>query len=146
MSSITISSPNLCEEGPKLYVTVSISRDLEEKYKESGQKVPDPMSLSALIDTGASNCLIRKDIPGKLGLKPIGTAKIATVQSRGHVCSVYWIRLVIKMANDVFVHTGPFTAVPLEEQDISILIGRDVLKHGIFTYEGKANKYTISLS
>lgn len=146
MSSITISSPNLSVNGPKLHVTLSISRHLEPKYKEIHKSIPDPISLSALIDTGASTCLIRKDIPERLGLKPTGTAKIATVQSRGHVCSTYWMRLVIKMENDMFVHTGSFTAVPLEEQDVSVLIGRDLLKHGVFTYAGNADKYTLSLS
>jgi hypothetical protein len=132
--------------GPKLQVTLTISRENEEKNISEGKPIPAAISLTALIDTGGSNCVVRKDIPERLGLKPNNIVKVATAQSRDNQCYTYWMRLTIKMDDGTFIYTGSFTAMKLEEPDVSILIGRDLLKNGIFTYAGNANRYTLLLS
>jgi len=43
------------------------------------------------------------------------------------------------------VYEGPFISAPIDGQDISGLIGRDVLKNGILIYIGYANQFTLSL-
>jgi len=43
------------------------------------------------------------------------------------------------------IYEGPFISAPLEGQEISSLIGRDVLKNGILIYIGYMNQFTFSL-
>lgn len=146
MASITISSPTLQNDGPVLEVEILLSKDYENTYKQANKPIPAPVKVNALVDTGASGCVIRKDIPEKLGVRPIGTARVSTSATIGHEAYVYWLRLIIRTESETITYTGQFTALPLERQNISVLIGRDFLRHGIFVYTGTANQFTLSLS
>ena len=143
MPSVTVPSENLENEGPILDVHFLISSDLEKKYTEENKKIPAPVIIKALIDTGASACVIQKEIPEKLGLEPIGVMNINTPSSKDHQCYSYFMRMVIPAQG--LIYEGPFIAAPLEGQEISCLIGRDVLKSGILIYIGYANQFTLSL-
>jgi len=143
MPSVTIGSDNLEVLGPILEVHFLISSDLEKKYIEEKKQLPEPIIVRSLIDTGASSCVIQNDIPKRLGLEPIGTMKICTPSSKDHECYQYYMRMVIPSHN--LVWDGVFIAAPLEGQDISCLIGRDLLKNGILVYIGYMNQFTLSL-
>ena len=143
MPSLTLSSPSLQAEGPIIDVLFLISTELEEKYKKDNQEPPKPVSVRALIDTGASHCVIKKEIPEQLGLKPVGSIKINTPSSKDHQCYQYFMRMAIP-AHEL-VYEGVFTAAPLEGQNIACLIGRDLLANGILIYIGYAQQFTFSL-
>jgi len=143
MPSVTTQSKNLENEGPILEVHFLISRELEEKYKKDNIPIPEPVVVKALIDTGASACVIKKEIPEKLGLNPVGATNITTPSSKNHECYQYFMRMVIP-SHQILVEL-PFIATPLDGQEISGLIGRDVLKNGILIYIGYANQFTLSL-
>jgi hypothetical protein len=143
MPSITITSANLQVDGPVLEVHFLISKELEEKLKKEGKSIPEPVVIKAQIDTGASNCVVQEDIPKKLGLQPIGSVKIATPSSRDHLCYTYYMRMLIPAQK--ITYDGIFTAAPLAGQNISSLIGRDLLAHGILIYIGYAKQFTLSL-
>ena len=85
--------------------------------------------IKALIDTGASACVLKKEIPEKLGLTPIGITKICTPSTKDHECYQYFMRMVIPVHQ--LIYEGIFISAPLENQEIGSLIGRDVLKNGI---------------
>lgn len=143
MPSVTLNSENLESEGPILEVHFLIPSDLEKKYIEEKKSIPDPVIIRSLIDTGASACVIKKEIPEKLGLEPMGVIKINTPSSSEHECYQYFIRMIIP--SHKLAYEGAFIAAPLEGQDISCLIGRDVLKSGIMIYIGYNNQFTLSL-
>lgn len=143
MPSITITSPNLQVEGPILEVHFLISKELEEKLKKEGKSIPEPVVIKAQVDTGASNCVVQEDIPKRLGIQPVGSVKIATPSSRDHLCYTYYMRMLIPAQN--ITYDGIFTAAPLAGQNISSLIGRDLLAHGILIYIGYAKQFTLSL-
>jgi len=86
MPSVTIGPKeiNLQRDGPIVEVHFLISAELEEKYKEKQNDVPKPVIVKALIDTGASMCVIQEDIPKRLGLEPVGITKICTPSSKDH--------------------------------------------------------------
>jgi hypothetical protein len=145
MTSITSSNPNLQAEGPTLEVHFLISRELEAFYKKSGQEMPPPIIVKALIDTGASNCSVQEDIPRKLGLQPVGTTGVLTPSTKGtpHLCYTYFMRMLIPSHN--IIYEGIFTAVQLDGQNISCLIGRDLLAFSIFIYQGTLKQFTFTL-
>lgn len=143
MPSLTRDSPNLEIEGPVIDVLFLISTELEEKYKKEGKEVPKPVQIRALIDTGASHCVIQKEIPEKLELEPVGSTKINTPSSKDHQCYQYFMRMAIPTHR--LVYEGVFTAAPLEGQNINCLVGRDLLADGIFIYIGYAKQFTLSL-
>ncbi len=60
MPSITVSSPNLQVDGPTVEVQFLIPRQIEEQYRKDGKPLPPPVSIRALIDTGATNCVVRR--------------------------------------------------------------------------------------
>lgn len=142
MSSVTVAQKDLEQEGPILEVQFFISTELEKKYRADNKKLPEPITVKALIDTGASGCTLKKDIPESLGLEPIGKINIIT-PSGTQECYQYFMKMVI-LPNNV-VYEGPFIAAPLDGQEIKTLIGRDILKNGILIYIGYVNQFTLSL-
>lgn len=143
MPSITLGLEDLQRDGPIIDVHFFISSELEKKYLEEKKALPEPVVVKALIDTGASACVLRKEIPEKLGLTPIGITKICTPSTKDHECYQYFMRMVIPAQN--VTYEGIFISAPLDGQEIEGLIGRDVLKNGILIYIGYANQFTLSL-
>jgi len=143
MPSKTFITPSLQAEGPTLEVQFMIPVALEEQYRKASKPIPTPIVVKALIDTGASNCIIKDGIPQKLGLQPNGTIKINTPSSKNHLCYKYFMRMFLPSYG--VTYEGEFTATALEEQTIESLIGRDLLQHGILIYTGNANQFTFSL-
>lgn len=143
MPSVTISSNDLEKEGPILEVHFLISSELEKKYRKENKTIPEPIIIKALIDTGASACVIKKEIPEKLGLKPTGIIKICTPSCKDHECYQYFMRMVIPTHG--LIYEGPFISAPLEGQDVNCLMGRDSLKTGILIYIGYMNQFTLSI-
>ena len=146
MPSVTItpeSPEGLLKEGPRLEVRFLISSGLEDKYKAEGKPLPEPVVVNALIDTGASVSVIQKSIPEKLGLTPVGVTNICTPSSKDHQCYQYFMRMHIPTHQ--LTYEGIFIGAPLDGQNISCLIGRDILKDGMLIYIGVSNLFTFSL-
>ena len=143
MPSVTIDSKNLKEEGPLLEVQFIISSELEKKYKEESKQIPDPINVKALIDTGASSCVIQEDIPKKLGLQPVGQVKMSTPSCENTDCFVYFMRMISPAHG--LIYEGSFIGAPLKVQKIDCLIGRDVLKDSILIYLGYINQFTLPI-
>ncbi|MGI0141442.1 MAG: hypothetical protein ACREBF_02200 [Candidatus Micrarchaeales archaeon] len=143
MPSITIPSANLQIDGPNVEVQFLVPRQIEEQYRKEGKTIPAPISIKALIDTGATNCVVRQDIPNALGLQPVDVIGINTPSSKNHRAYRYFMRMIIPSTN--ITYEGLFTALPLDGQNISSLIGRDLLAFGLLIYIGNANQFTLSL-
>lgn len=144
MPSVTISSPDLYKEGPILEVHFLIPLELEKKLKEEGKEIPSPVIVKSLIDTGASNCVVKKEIPEQLRLEPTGVIKINTPSSKEHECYQYFMRMVIPTHG--LIYQGPFIGAPLDGQEISGFMGRDLLKHSILIYIRYNNQFTLSMA
>ncbi|HLC58418.1 MAG TPA: retropepsin-like aspartic protease [Candidatus Nanoarchaeia archaeon] len=143
MPSVTIGSQDLIQDGPILEVHFLISSELEKKYNEDKIPFPAPVVVKALIDTGATTCVIQKSIPETLRLQPVGKIKIQTPSSKDHECFQYFMRMHIPIQG--ITYEGVFIATPLEGQNIGCLIGRDLLQKGILIYIGYMNQFTFSL-
>lgn len=106
------------------------------------ERVPAPIEVTALIDTGASATCVNPEIVKSLGLIQRGVTQIATPSSKAHPCDVY--DASIHFPNGVEVPTIQIIEAPFEGQNIQCLIGRDVLAHGVLIYIGYINQFSIS--
>lgn len=141
MPSFTAQVPNLLAHGPIVEIRLAVGSVLEDVLKQQQQPVPKPLGAIAMIDTGASGTVLREDLPQQLGLNPIGATPINTPSSTNVICPIYLVR--IAFPNNVIVETKAI-AVPLQNQPIQCLIGRDVLQRGVLVYVGYTNTFTLS--
>ena len=123
-------------------VRIGVSEPAANLLRQENKPVPNPVEITALIDTGASGTAIKPEVIRQLQLTPRGVTNIATPSSAAHPCNVYDVSLTF--ANGVVVPVITVIEVPLEGQVIQGLIGRDVLAHGILIYSGYTNTFSLS--
>lgn len=141
MPSFAAQLANLQQTGPIIEVRIDIGSELKKILSNSGEKIPEPVEVTALVDTGATSTVIKKDIPGKLGIQPVGVTHINTPSDTSVLCGQYQVRVVFP--NNVIANTIAIAA-DLEDQIIQCLIGRDVLAHSVMVYTGFTNTFTLS--
>jgi predicted aspartyl protease len=135
-------SPNLEVEGPQVNVQVGLLRAAIRALEKEGASVPDPVAGIGLIDTGASGTAVRTGMLSSLGLHPVGKAPVLTptTGSKPVYCPMYAVTLMLPNGRIEI----PVLETPLDGQNIDVLIGRDVLKHGLFVYQGHSSQFTLS--
>lgn len=142
MPSFTVQLPNLQRAGPICQVRTGVSEPAANLLRQQSKPVPNPVEITALIDTGASGTAVKPEVIRQLQLTSRGVTNIATPSSAAHPCNVYDVSLTL--ANGVIVPVVTVIEVPLEGQVIKGLIGRDVLAHGILIYSGYTNTFSLS--
>ena len=80
-----IINSDITSDGAILEVQFMIPSSLESQLKVSNKPIPQPINVKALIDTGATCCFIREDIPKKLGLNPSGEESITSATSTSEI-------------------------------------------------------------
>jgi predicted aspartyl protease len=143
MPSLTARLPDLQRIGPVVEVLISPSSILKEILQKEGKEIPRPVLARMLIDTGASISAIKKGIATQLGLKPHGITKIATPSNGAFQCPLYDIDILFPIHHMVITNVRVIEAI-FEGQNIDGLIGRDILKLGLFIYTGYDNSFSIA--
>lgn len=141
MPSFTVQLPNLQAVGPIVEIQIAVGMPVEAAMRKAETPVPPPVSVVAMIDTGATGTVIRQGLAGQLGLNPVGVTHINTPSSTGVACYQYIVRLLFP--NNVVFEAIAIEA-PLQGQHIQCLIGRDVLAHAVMVYIGYSNQFTVS--
>ena len=130
MPTLTVQLADLQAEGPKLEVRLT-----------DGTGTAGPVTVEALIDTGATVTVVANQVIRQLGLSPVGTALVHTPSSSNVRCYKYLVRLVLP--NGLGLETVAI-GTPLRGQRIQCLVGRDVLRSAVFVYTGTTNTFTLS--
>jgi hypothetical protein len=113
--------------------------------KEVESTVPTIDTL-AEIDTGVLITRIQEGVATSLGLEPAGTVKITTATTPAYKAYLYRIRLLFP-SGDAFEADAievPYMVRP--HVRIKCLIGRDILKYSILTYNGYSNTFSLNFS
>lgn len=139
MPSLTTQIPNLQFAGPLLQVKIDLPQALKDIKAISPE--PQPLQVQAIIDTGATGTVIKAKLIEALKIKPVGVVTINTPSSTGVKCHQYFVKLLLP--NNVQIEAAVIAA-PLKDQHIQCLIGRDILRHGVFIYTGYINQFTLS--
>ena len=141
MPSFTSQLPSLQAMGPLVDMRVWIGTPVEDALKKAASKIPEPVSVKGMVDTGATGSVLQPDIARQLGLQPVGVVSISTPSTENLPCFQYAVRLIFP--NNVIVEAIAIEA-PLKGQQIQALVGRDVLAHGVLIYTGYINQFTLS--
>ncbi len=120
---------------------MDVAVTITEAAESTGQTAT-PITIRAMVDTGASGTAIQTGFAKQLGLNPVGVQLISTPTSKDVPCPEYAMRLIFQ-ANIVIDNVTVIEA-PMEGQHVQMLIGRDVLKDFVFIYLGYANQFTLS--
>ena len=142
MPSFTTAVADLRTLGPVFEALVAVPEQVEAVLRSTGRRVPQPVRVSALIDTGASQSVIQAGLAEQLGLPPVGMAAIHTASTADVPCALYDVRLALP-SNVVVGLVAVETS--LAGQSIQVLIGRDVLQQGVLVYVGYTGTFTFSI-
>ena len=104
--------------------------------------------IRALVDTGASCTCVDPSVLANLNLTPTGSVSVNTPSTGAtpHLANQYDIALIIPPNKGVplIFQTIPVVASDLSAQGLQALIGRDILKGCLFTYNGDADVFTLA--
>ena len=74
----------IAPQGPVVQAAIMVSMARRQALEETGQPVPDPQRIVALLDTGASVSCVDPAVLGALKLNPTGEAEIHTPSTQGN--------------------------------------------------------------
>ena len=128
-------------EGPTLNLRVGVSGFAEEALRKARRTVPTPIEAPALIDTGSGRSIIQREVAQKLKLTPVGAVEIDTPSSIDLRAVEYFVKFWFdeRTAFEVKV-----LEAPLPVPRIRSLVGRDVLAHGRFVYDGPKAEFSLT--
>lgn len=138
-------------QGPLLNATVGVSQARQKALFEASQPIPNPVSIQAIIDTGATLTCLDLSVLQTLGLSPTGTAEINTPSTgiSPAVVDQYDVSLLIPGAQGeipLLIEVLPVVCVEglRASQNFHGLIGRDILSKCLFTYNGTMGTFTLA--
>ncbi len=129
--------------GPVLSVEVSIPIALADSLTKEGKALSSPQVGFALFDTGASNTCVDRDVVAALGIPSIGIQRVYTPQGNDDQYK-YPARISFPGTPLPPVDFGSVYGASLKSQGIIALIGRDLLTHFVFTYNGPGGFITVA--
>lgn len=133
----TYSRSDLRRSGPKIRVTISHPHAAFTAAKQASIELKKPWTVTALIDTGASRTVISPQLAVTCGLRQTGVARIS---SAGHITDRPEYAGAIQFPGQELRGFDPISLVgcPLPEQDVSCLLGRDILERWNLIYDGRS--------
>jgi hypothetical protein len=117
-----------------------------EALKRFGLPYSSPQTVTGLIDTGASCSAIDILLANGLGLERRGVTNVHTPSTGDRLESrnLYDACFVLGEGHSKALHlTLSVIESEFASQGFFVLIGRDVLEHCVFTYDGRTAKHTL---
>jgi predicted aspartyl protease len=140
----------LSPQGPVVRAAILVSTARTAMLTAQGMPLPDPQTIDALIDTGASISGVDPAILNALGLSPTGEAEIVSPTTGGTAVRVptYDVCIGIYAVRQGDLHfiseTIQVTATELSHRTFRALIGTDVLNKCILHYNGADGFFTLA--
>jgi hypothetical protein len=134
--------------GAILEVQVQVPKALSALLESQNQVIPQPVTGFALIDTGATRTCADESSLSNLGINPIGTVSMGTAGGPTQ-CPLFPARLWFPSLNlgadfDSIVGVN-LQGQAVQGQQLTVLIGRDILSRGILIYSGNGVFFTLAL-
>ena len=119
--------------GPLARLTFGPADPDLETLDAMGMPRPVPVELLGQVDSGAANSLVRYDVATRFGIipsdrRPIRGIEMTSIQALG-----YYGHLAFE--GGALVPCTVYEALP-RSHPLGALIGRDVLQHAVWTYDG----------
>ncbi len=119
----------LTQLGAFIDITITHPRVIQDKFRKEGKNVPS-YKAKALIDTGASSTVISPKVAEQLQLMHTGYQKVTSVHDEQDR-PVYYAFILFPWGNGKEI-----PIVCCEIKNFLCLIGRDILQHWHFSYNG----------
>ncbi len=130
---------------------VGVSAARKDALAAAKQPIPNPVRVSALIDTGASGTCVDPSVLQQLALTPTGKAIVNTPStgSTPHISDQFdvgiWIPGSTPSDPVFFLQNLPvISAELLQQQGFHALIGRDILSMCLFVYDGPTRQFSLA--
>lgn len=133
--------------GATLFVRVMQSEDYVAALKQSGRPFAVPVSVPAILDTGASGSAIDREIVAQLSLPQLGSVEIHTPSTGTNVefRDLHDATVVIGGGDpDPLVVTTGLIECEFASRGFFALIGRDILSRCVLEFNGPAGTFTLS--
>ena len=140
---LTFTDEELRGNGPRITVEIGPSQAEYEVAQLQGLELPNPLRVSALIDTGASITVINPKLAESRKLQMTGSVTLSAAGNRAkypaYVASLSFPGTSLRSFELIQV-----VGCQLPQQPISCLIGRDILRRWRITYDGRNATVKIS--
>jgi len=132
------------DPGPIIDVILMNSRDVIEAGQSSGIEYPEPRKLRALLDTGASVTVISKKFANHCKLFQTSegseiTGLGATQHCGEHAGSISFPGTNLRPFDSIRIVSADF----VRERNYACLIGRDILKYWLISFDGRSKRVSI---
>jgi hypothetical protein len=134
--------------GACIEVIVGATDQRAEMLKQNGAAVPKTCRLTALIDPGTQTSHVDGTCLNQLGLRAVGSADLTSLSTPGQSVprDLFEVSMNILLPAPHF--TFPISRILVFEMyamhaGIGALIGQDILKNFVFTYNGKAGTFSL---
>jgi hypothetical protein len=135
----------LNDPGPCIDVIVMNSRDVIEAGRAIGLDYPEPLRMRALLDTGASATVISKTFANYCKLFQTNEGSEITAIGGTHRCGEHAGSISFPNTNlRPFDPTRIISVDFPKERHYAILIGRDILRNWLITFDGRFRRVTIT--
>lgn len=135
---------NQTDPGPLIDVAIMNSRDVIEAGQHVGLDYPPPQTMKALLDTGASITVISKVFANYCKLFQTNegseiTAIGATHRCGEHAGAISFPGTKLRSLDPVRILSADFP----KGRFYACLIGRDILRNWVISFDGRSKKVTI---
>lgn len=136
--------------GPVISALVGVSHSRRDALMAAERSVPAPISIRALIDTGASHTCVDSSVIRALQVSPTQTVQIHTPSTGAepHTSREYDISLVVPGAvrdqAPLTIAVTPVVATELVGTGVQALIGRDILGACMLLYNGSYGQFSLA--
>jgi hypothetical protein len=103
-----------------------------------------PISTLAEINTGSIVTIIQEGVATSLGLEPVAKLELPMLTRPKHIGILYRIRLQFPEGSWVETAAMEMPYMVREHARIKCIIGRDILRRGVFVYNGLENTFSIN--
>lgn len=135
------------QAGPLIDVMLGVSRPRAAALQAVSQRVPSPIQIRGLIDTGASGTCIDPGILKQLQIPVTGQVPMITPSTGATPvqADLFDVSLILIHAELSYTFGAlPVMCSELNHQGFDALIGRDILERCLLVYDGRAQIYTLA--
>ncbi len=132
------------DPGPCIDVIILNSRDVIEAGRAIGLEYPEPRPMKALLDTGASVTVISKVFANTCKLFQTSEGSEITAIGATHHCgehggAISFPGTDLRALDPIRIVSAVFA----KQRSYAILIGRDILRNWVITFNGPSKRVTI---
>ncbi len=129
--------------GPRVAIQLEVPGALAKQLAAAGAPVPAPVTGYGLVDTGATRSAIDQSAVSRLSLQPVGVVTSGTAAGPSQH-ALYPLKVVLPQMTYT-IEFGSVTGCNLSGMNLVMLIGRDVLRLGLFHYDGVSGAYALAI-